>query len=82
MKFLHSRKKIWEAREYLLAKLASDVYQVPKSVIEGPTVLAGESALSRYTLLSSPQVPCYAVVMDNDARKDFAITSNTINKVS
>lgn len=82
MKFLHSRQKIWEAREYLLAKLASDVYQVPKNVIEGPTVLAGESALSKYTLLSPPQVPCYAVVMDNDARKDFAITSNTINKIS
>lgn len=82
MRFLHSRQKIWEAREYLLTKLASDVYQVPKSVIEGPTVFAGESALSRYTLLSPPKVPCYAVVMDNDDRKDIAITSNTINKVS
>lgn len=82
MKFLHSRQKIWEARESLLAKLASDVYQVPKSAIRKPTVLAGESALSIYTLLSPPQVPCYAVVMDNNARKDVAITSNTINKIS
>ncbi|HIF9465994.1 TPA: hypothetical protein ACX6SF_002441 [Photobacterium damselae] len=82
MEFLHSRKKIWEAKDYLLAKLASDVCQVPKSFIGGPTVLAGESALSKYTLLSPPQVPCYAVVMDNDARKDFAITSSTINTVS
>ncbi len=82
MKFLHKRQKIWEAREYLFSSLASDVYQVPKSFIEGPTVSAGETALSRYTLLSPPRVPCYAVVLDNDARKDFAITSNTINKIS
>lgn len=82
MKFLHNRQKIWEARHYLLANLAADVYQVKKSFMNSYTVLAGESALSFYTLLSPPKVPCYAVVMDNDARKDFAITSNTINKVS
>jgi DNA-binding transcriptional ArsR family regulator len=82
MKFLHSRQKIWEAREYILASLASEVYQVPKSSIEVPTVLAGESALSRYTLLSPPSIPCYAVVMNNDDRKNFAITSNTINNIS
>lgn len=82
MKFLYNRQKIWEARDYLLADLASDVYQVPRNFIEGPNVLAGESALSKYTLLSPPKVPCYAIMMDNDSRRSFAITSNTINKIS
>lgn len=82
MRFLYKRQRIWEARDYLFANLASDVYQVPKSFIEVANILAGESALSKYTLLSPPKVPCYAIVMGNDSRKSFAITSNTINKIS
>lgn len=78
--FTYSRKSLWNHHRHRISMLSTGFVGVKKKHLP-PTELfsTGESALSKYTLLSSPGTPNMGICMTNDERYMRPITPATIN---
>jgi hypothetical protein len=82
IRFLISRKDIWDKREEIFPQIASQVITVPKRFCLDFDILAGESALSVYTLMGEPQRECIAMYFRSSQRYAMAINQSTLNGVA